>query len=378
MTNQNLRAFFAGQAELIRQAKGLSELLREHFVESQTVYLREAETGISNAGEDWSLVSLSYDKDKVLSCTNVPDSDLSAPYRFDEGAFKNMCQCCYLFGLPPPEGISRMKKYGAVVAETLHPPTLDEEVKRLLLLQKTREALDSSNSANQTLQHLAFLLILKRRRDELSVVLEGRGTSNAHRAVAMARLWVPMVMANGVVNEVRDAVQFLCDITVWARGIGDKARRLKCPSCKGQFSEADIARSILDGGGLVFSFCTASGIDSYSSRNWMYACPICSNDLDRRKLKEGEYDASKPLCFVASTVFGSDSWEVSSLQDFRDRVLLNYSGGRTLIRAYYRVGPRAASMIHRSRILESAIRQVLRSAARLWRHASASFERKKV
>lgn len=57
-------------------------------------------------------------------------------------------------------------------------------------------------------------------------------------------------------------------------------------------------------------------------------------------------------CFIASAVFGEDSWQVNTLRTFRDRVLLKTAIGRKTIALYYRYSPSIAMYIKEHRYLK--------------------------
>jgi hypothetical protein len=157
MPQFDLGQFATAQKQFICQAQNLAQVLARRLEGADTVYLREADAGITAQGEDWSLVSLSYDKQKVFSCIGIPDSlNVSTLYQFDDQKHRTMAEVCYLCGLPPREGLEAMREKGLSVAEALHPPALDHELKRLLSLDTARQALQTRHQAGRTLRHVAF------------------------------------------------------------------------------------------------------------------------------------------------------------------------------------------------------------------------------
>ncbi|WP_413576848.1 CFI-box-CTERM domain-containing protein [Bdellovibrio sp. HCB290] len=65
-------------------------------------------------------------------------------------------------------------------------------------------------------------------------------------------------------------------------------------------------------------------------------------------------------CFIATAAFGSDmAPEVQSFRDFRNKYLLPYSWGRSLVKTYYKYSPKYANMIAQNDTAKIAVRGVL-------------------
>ena len=65
-------------------------------------------------------------------------------------------------------------------------------------------------------------------------------------------------------------------------------------------------------------------------------------------------------CFVATAAYGTPfAEEIDSLRRFRDRYLMTHAPGRTLVRAYYAVGPSAADVIRPRPRLRAVVRALL-------------------
>jgi hypothetical protein len=62
-------------------------------------------------------------------------------------------------------------------------------------------------------------------------------------------------------------------------------------------------------------------------------------------------------CFIATAAYGSRiANEVVILRNFRDNVLLNTSGGRSLVKFYYEISPPIANYIRNNKILKALTR----------------------
>jgi hypothetical protein len=383
----DLLEFIVEHTRLIAHAKELSDSLSARFAESANVYLNEADAGITNQGQDWPLISVSYDKSKILACTDVPPSrDFLLLYEFNEEKHRIMREVCYLFGLPPEQGWKAVQERGVTGVEVLYPPTLDTQVERFLSLDETRQALEAEDRGSQTLRHTVFLLHLKARRDGFRAVLErpsgvkrarvepaGGATpgtallatipSDLEQAAELAKLWLPLRP-----EDIDHGVTFLCERTEEARQIADRAAApgaIKCPHCRQEFPGTALTAQILQGESLVQGFSTAVGL-SRLTEAWPYVCPRCVARLDVGQLAPGESYISKPLCFVASAVFSPASSEVAVLQGFRDQCLLKSAVGRLFVRSYYRCGPWLAAIVSRSSLLRRATRRALGALVRCW------------
>jgi hypothetical protein len=62
-------------------------------------------------------------------------------------------------------------------------------------------------------------------------------------------------------------------------------------------------------------------------------------------------------CFIATAAYGSRmANEVVMLRNFRDNVLLQTSGGRSLVKLYYKISPPVANYIRSNKVLEALTR----------------------
>ena len=76
------------------------------------------------------------------------------------------------------------------------------------------------------------------------------------------------------------------------------------------------------------------------------SCGKCGGSIVIREIFAGRHDGGS--CFVATAIYGGvESVCVEDLRRFRDRQLAPSRAGRTLIRAYNRVGPPMAAWIRR-------------------------------
>lgn len=65
-------------------------------------------------------------------------------------------------------------------------------------------------------------------------------------------------------------------------------------------------------------------------------------------------------CFIATAAYGSShAWQVESLRNWRDNVLLKSVFGRRLVLAYYRLSPPMANLVASNRLLQALVRLVL-------------------
>jgi tetratricopeptide (TPR) repeat protein len=66
-------------------------------------------------------------------------------------------------------------------------------------------------------------------------------------------------------------------------------------------------------------------------------------------------------CFIATAAYGSDfAWQVDSLRQWRDEVVLQRRWGPLFVRTYYRTSPLLAGTIRRSESLRALVRFLLR------------------
>jgi hypothetical protein len=69
--------------------------------------------------------------------------------------------------------------------------------------------------------------------------------------------------------------------------------------------------------------------------------------------------SSSSWCFIASQVYGPDSWETNVLRQWRDEKLLPTAVGRAFVVVYYQVSPPIARLLSRSPLLKRLSRIVL-------------------
>jgi hypothetical protein len=81
---------------------------------------------------------------------------------------------------------------------------------------------------------------------------------------------------------------------------------------------------------------------------------------------------TKPWCFIASELYGSNAWETAALRLCRDRLLRQCAAGRAFIGVYYRYSPGIARWLRRHRCLKKLARVLLRPLAAVLKWA---FER---
>lgn len=62
--------------------------------------------------------------------------------------------------------------------------------------------------------------------------------------------------------------------------------------------------------------------------------------------------SSSSWCFIASQVYGPDSWETNILRKWRDEKLLPTAVGRAFVVIYYQVSPPIARLLSRSQLLK--------------------------
>ncbi|MFH1071718.1 MAG: CFI-box-CTERM domain-containing protein [Candidatus Glassbacteria bacterium] len=321
-------------------------LLDYNFKNSpDNISLNEAEAGISNEGEDWSIISLSCKKSEIVSC--LKDQSLSIEYQFgfNEALEKVVTQACQIVDHAPQTGL-----------------TLDDEIKLFYNDEQAKKAIEDEQYQNQKLRHMVFMLFLKARRDRLRAVMSNPLAPNSAKAVRFAQLWLPIES-----DDIYGGIAFMHVRSLWSQNAkksvpkeGGNSKKFKCIHCLKEFTEIDLAEHILSGEGLIFEFCSAEYFNEYGKGTKKSACPICGLPLDKEKLANGEYDASVPWCFVASVVFSPDSYEVQILREIRDKWLINLVGGRVLVSSYYRCGPLLAHFVGRSRILRQAAKIAIR------------------
>ena len=91
------------------------------------------------------------------------------------------------------------------------------------------------------------------------------------------------------------------------------------------------------------------------------------DDNGGRPPRGGDPDSGNPPprgggssgCFIATAVYGLDSWQVNSLRVFRDERLLKNSIGKMLIKIYYRTSPPIARLLNRTPRIRAVVKSIL-------------------
>lgn len=84
------------------------------------------------------------------------------------------------------------------------------------------------------------------------------------------------------------------------------------------------------------------------------------------------------LCFVATVLYGKDSFEYNELTYFRDHVLLTHGLGCRFIDIYYKVGPILARLANEHRVVRCFALVVVGTLSRIVAHLNSSNRRKSV
>ena len=83
------------------------------------------------------------------------------------------------------------------------------------------------------------------------------------------------------------------------------------------------------------------------------------HDRNVRRYHRRPMAKSDRRCFIATAVYGSDSWQVDVLRGYRDSVLLGNRYGCWVVRMYYRLSPGVARGLDRSPLGRHLARRVL-------------------
>lgn len=162
---------------------------------------------------------------------------------------------------------------------------------------------------------------------------------------------------------------------------------LKCPSCSKEFQsivvkirakksrqnksdnrrDFDIRVFVDDGNETMISFAN-SGIEDIEFRSGDMA--VFSYFKGKLKIAQnltiGQYSPiSSPLCFLASRLFGPNSYETRILRSWRDYYLDDTPHGRFLISTYYRLSPVLLKVVPNNRIAQAALRAAIRPVVNL-------------
>lgn len=71
-------------------------------------------------------------------------------------------------------------------------------------------------------------------------------------------------------------------------------------------------------------------------------------------------DRERPRCFIATSAFGPQAFEVQKLRTFRDGTLKKSSSGRRFVLTYYKISPRIACLLDKHSWSKPAVRALLR------------------
>ena len=129
---------------------------------------------------------------------------------------------------------------------------------------------------------------------------------------------------------------------------------LRCPNCshlENSFALQLNKKGEYFGGGKIQ--CPSAGCSSY-----IYFSLGDIHEVKRALLaKQSEKNDN---CFIATAVYeSSNTREVVLLRRFRDTYLQKNRVGRSFVRFYYKIGPRAAKIIASSKFLKAFVRKAL-------------------
>jgi hypothetical protein len=88
---------------------------------------------------------------------------------------------------------------------------------------------------------------------------------------------------------------------------------------------------------------------------------VLSSKSENGGSSEGGYsgDSGGGGCFIATAVYGGDSWQVTLLRKFRDECLLTNIIGRMFVKLYYATSPPIANFLRRRTTLCKIVRMLL-------------------
>ncbi len=72
-----------------------------------------------------------------------------------------------------------------------------------------------------------------------------------------------------------------------------------------------------------------------------------------------DYSSGGGGCFIATVVYGENSWQVTVLRRFRDECLLTNTIGRMFVKLYYATSPPIADFLRGKKILCGMVRALL-------------------
>ena len=127
-----------------------------------------------------------------------------------------------------------------------------------------------------------------------------------------------------------------------------------CSNCNNNQIRFD--RDINSQGGPVVLMCTRCGKTHY-----YWSCPTCGNNNLFSKnepfVHTMQHLAKKGGCFIATAVYGAQyQFELNTLRNFRDNILLKNLWGRKFVGCYYTVSPPIANFIRNRHILKKIIK----------------------
>ena len=360
--------------ELLRVLKNRTDAFNNCFKDSDQVSISEKSWGITESSvTDWQLVSLSYDKGKILSVLKAasPGSVLSAEHR---EIIKDTCDLFELAGQDNNDSSSH---------------TLDREILKCLTNVDTHSKLSDDAFEDPSILHLSFILMMKRSHIRLLYSLQNVTENEQRLAMRLAEAWI-YNFDWGSFSQVRQIPKDLKYMINAAKKLvdegtqGGKIRgpKIECPKCKDSFTYNDRLDYLLKGEGLLFEFLSHPVIGDFFNNDRTVGCPKCNAMIDEGLLKPVNFGGSRPSnsdrstnnsppkeesgCFIATAIFSSESQEVKVLQHFRDSWLVHTRYGKELIHLYYRFGPSLAKTIGKSKMAKMIIGFFLKRFVNVW------------
>jgi hypothetical protein len=334
--------------------KEFENYVRERsFLIDQIHLLRQSYSLFSIESDDPVFIA-TYDRDKIFNCLNILDTTEEALSKKEKENNTHLEEIFYLFGVSEVAAIEELKANGLKSAKAKYPATIDDEILNILNSPNTVEALKTGELKNIP-NRLYKLLHLKYYRD-LYYDSWQSPASYLRKVYALGKSF----MGYGY------AVDVLKKITILSRSVGKytdfnpdlKAdRAIKCSHCKNKFTLLKLAENILSAKCILHSFKT------YLNGNWQFLCPICQGPLEQEKFDNKEYD---PTCFVASVIFGEESFEVMILKNFRNQFLCRYYLGKKFISFYYNFGPILSRKIKRLAHAKNVIKVLIIVTVRIF------------
>jgi hypothetical protein len=78
-----------------------------------------------------------------------------------------------------------------------------------------------------------------------------------------------------------------------------------------------------------------------------------------KKLKSQLSPYSPAGCFIATAVYGSQSYKLEIFRNFRDNILLKNKLGKIFVQFYYRVSPKIANYIGKRKLPKNLVLYLL-------------------